>query len=131
MERWKNRIFGMRSTIYSIILLSCFCLAVTATQAATIFMWTDVNGRMHITDEPLVVISGFTGCADEDGSEQNPGPGRQAVPVETVTVKQRDLEDVIDSIGTLEPLPEVEIRPEKSHRRLTALVLPVENALDS
>lgn len=61
----------------------------------------------------LAAISWFAGCANEDGSEQNRNPERPpGVPVVTVTVRQQDLKEVIDSIGSLEPWQEIEIRPE-------------------
>ena len=61
----------------------------------------------------LAFIFGFVGCADENRSGQNGNPdGSPAVPVQTVTVSRQDFEEVIDSIGTLEALQAVEIRPE-------------------
>ncbi|MGD1970002.1 MAG: DUF4124 domain-containing protein [Desulfobacterales bacterium] len=42
----------MRSMIYTVILLSGLWLAATAPQAASVYLWTDDNGRLHITDGP-------------------------------------------------------------------------------
>jgi membrane fusion protein, multidrug efflux system len=63
----------------------------------------------------LAVILCSGGCSDEGGGERpRGGDSAQTAPVEVVTVQAQDLQEVIDSIGSLEPLQEVEIQPEIS-----------------
>lgn len=41
----------MRSMIYTVILLSGLWWAASAPQAASVYLWTDDSGRLHISDE--------------------------------------------------------------------------------
>lgn len=53
------------------------------------------------------------GCSSEEQSDHSSNPVQPAaVPVEISTVEQRDLPEIIHSIGTLEAAESVEIRPE-------------------
>jgi hypothetical protein len=42
----------MRSTIHTVILFSALCFAASAPLAASVFLWTDDSGRMHISETP-------------------------------------------------------------------------------
>ena len=42
----------MRSIIYIVALFSGLCFVASAPQAASVYLWTDANGRMHITEGP-------------------------------------------------------------------------------
>jgi acetyl-CoA carboxylase carboxyltransferase component len=44
----------MHTKIYSIIILASLCLATSGPHAASVYLWTDDNDRMHITDEKPV-----------------------------------------------------------------------------
>ena len=75
----------MRSIVYFIMILGIFCMAVSGPQAAKIYMWTDADGRMHITDEPPA-----NGGTVRDVIEYEPGsapqpvaPSRQSEALET------------------------------------------------
>jgi membrane fusion protein (multidrug efflux system) len=71
------------------------------------------NMKLAALIAPAVVFVILTGCSNEDGRKRHPDAERPlGVPVETVEVKRQTLEEVIDSIGSLEALEEVEIRPE-------------------
>ena len=42
----------MRLIFYIFVLLCGLCFAVSAPQAASVYLWTDESGRMHITEGP-------------------------------------------------------------------------------
>jgi hypothetical protein len=52
MSRPVDQGWKMRSIIYFIILFCGVCLAGSRADAATVYLWTDDSGRMHITDGP-------------------------------------------------------------------------------
>jgi membrane fusion protein (multidrug efflux system) len=55
----------------------------------------------------------LAGCSDDEARGKNAATQPpEGVPVETATAQQQDLAEMIDSVGSLEPLEEVEIRPE-------------------
>jgi len=66
----------MRSIIYFIMILGSICLIASGSPAASIFMWTDENGRMHITDQPPP-----NGGMVRDIIEYKPGPAPQPAPL--------------------------------------------------
>jgi hypothetical protein len=42
----------MRPIVYITLIFSTLCFTVSISDAASVYMWTDKDGRMHITDEP-------------------------------------------------------------------------------
>jgi hypothetical protein len=94
----------MRSIIYFIIILVGICMAVSGLRAANIYMWTDEDGRMHITDKPPEkegkvrdVIEYEPGSAPPSAA---PSPQPQAVETESKH-KQAQCRNVYEARRTL------------------------------
>jgi acetyl-CoA carboxylase carboxyltransferase component len=75
----------MRAFIYFIIILGSICMAASGSLAAKIYMWTDEDGQMHITDEPPANGGTVRDVIEyEPGSSSRPAaPSRQSEAVET------------------------------------------------
>jgi hypothetical protein len=75
----------MRAIVYFLIILGSMCMALCGPQAANIYMWTDEDGRMHITDEPPTNGGTVRDLLEyEPGSAPQPvAPSRQSESLET------------------------------------------------
>lgn len=85
----------MRTTLYSIILMSLLCFAASRPHAASVYLWTDENGRMHITDGPPSA-GGSVRDVIEYEPRSEPQPVEPLPRSETVEPDSKDKKDKED-----------------------------------
>jgi len=94
----------MRLLIYFIIIFGITCLLASGPQAASVYMWTDKDGRMHITDRPPQKRGVVRDIIEyQPGSASEPtGPSRQSNAAEAESsTKEAQCSNVYASRRTL------------------------------